>query len=89
MQLKLKIDCAQRDSATNQEARMIQTATQQRAHMGPKKRRHYSYDESLDEPPGLIEKEPVDIEEAVPADENEPIEKDEENQLPDIPVFEQ
>lgn len=39
---------------------------------GPTKRnRHYSYVESLDEAPKLIEEEAVEVEEAVPADENE------------------
>ena len=56
---------------------------------GPKKRdRHHSYDESLDEPPKLIEDEPVEIEEAVPAEENPPIEKDEKKEL-DSAAFEE
>ena len=56
---------------------------------GPKKQyRHYSYDESLDEAPKLIEDEAVEVEEAVPADENEAIERDDENKKPDSPAFE-
>lgn len=57
--------------------------------VGPKKRnQHYSYDESLDEAPKLIEDEAVEVEEAVPAEENEAIERDDENKKPDSPAFE-
>jgi len=43
------------------------------AKIGPKWReRHYSYDESVNEPAKLIEDEPVEIEEEGPAEENEP-----------------
>jgi hypothetical protein len=57
--------------------------------IGPKKRdRHYSYDESLDEAPKLIEQEAVEVEEAVPADENESVERDGEDKKPDTPAFE-
>jgi hypothetical protein len=57
--------------------------------VGPKKRnRHYSYDESLDEAPKLIDDEAVEVEEAVPADENEAIERDNENNRPDSAAFE-
>ncbi len=39
----------------------------------PKRRkRHYSYDESVNEPVKLIEDEPVDVEHEVPAEENPP-----------------
>jgi hypothetical protein len=40
---------------------------------GPKRRkRHYSYDENVNEAAKLIEDEPVDVEREVPADENPP-----------------
>jgi hypothetical protein len=68
---------------------MSQATTGQSTRIGPKKRRHFSFDESLDEPPGLIEKETVDIEEAVPADENEPVEKGEDSRPPETPAFEE
>ena len=56
----------------------------------PKRRqRHYSYDESVDEPAKLIEDEPVEIEEEVPAEENEPLERVEENNKSDTPAFEE
>lgn len=56
---------------------------------GPKKQnRHYSYDESLDEAPKLIDDEAVEVEQAVPADENEAIERDDENKKPHPPAFE-
>lgn len=57
--------------------------------IGPKKRdRHYSYDESLDEAPKLIEQEAVEVEEAMPADENEGVERDGDDKNPDSPAFE-
>lgn len=57
---------------------------------GPKQRdKHYSYDESLDEAPKLIESETVEIEAEVPCDTSEPVEgvTQEEEKLP--PVFEE
>lgn len=51
-------------------------------------RRHYSYDESLDEPPRLIADEPVEVEREVPAEENESVEGTEGNDS-DSPVFEE
>jgi hypothetical protein len=56
----------------------------------PKRRqRHYSYDESVDEPPKLIEDEPVEIEEEVPAEENEPLERVEKDSNLTPPEFEE
>lgn len=58
--------------------------------LGPKQRdKHYSYDESLDESPKLIESETVEIEAEVPCDTSEPVEgvtREEENPPP---VFEE
>jgi hypothetical protein len=55
----------------------------------PKRRqRHYSYDESVDEPAKLIEDEPAEIEEEVPAEENEPVERVEKDSR-DTPAFEE
>jgi hypothetical protein len=43
---------------------------------GPKqKKKHYSYNENVDEPAKLIDKETVEIERAVPMDENESTEQ--------------
>lgn len=56
----------------------------------PKRRkRHYSYDESVDEPAKLIEDEPVEIEHVVPGEENEPVEGIEEDNKPAPAVFEE
>ena len=59
--------------------------------LGPKARdrRRYSYDESTDEPPSLIETETTDIEKETPSDETEPVEriKDQEGVAP--PAFEE
>ncbi|HUI20977.1 MAG TPA: hypothetical protein VLZ74_08030 [Methylocella sp.] len=56
---------------------------------GPKKDKHYSYDESVDEPAKEIDSEPVEIEAEVPAEENEPIESTEEKDRPPPPLFEE
>lgn len=56
----------------------------------PKRRqKHYSYNEGVDEPAKLIEDEPVEIEQEVPAEENEPLERVDENSKSDAPVFEE
>jgi hypothetical protein len=56
----------------------------------PKRRqRHYSYDESVDEPPGLIEDEPVAIESEKPAEDARPVENLDESGEKDPPAFEE
>ncbi len=69
----------------------MQTVTRTRsASKVPKRRqKHYSYDESVDESAKLIEDEPVDIENAVPADENEPLQRIEKDGTADTPAFEE
>ena len=42
--------------------------------VGPKRQKHHSFDESVDEPAKLINEEAVDVEDAVPLEDNEPIE---------------
>ena len=60
------------------------------ADAGPKRRpRHYSYDESVDEAPRLIEDEPVEVERAVPAEENESVQKIEKEDEPAPPAFDE
>ena len=57
---------------------------------GPKRRdRHYSYNESVDEAPQLIEDEPVGIEREAPVEDTEPIEGVEENDDQEPAVFEE
>ena len=61
-----------------------------KAEIIPKKRqKHYSYDESVDEPGKLIEEEAVDVEAEVPAEENEPVERSEPEDKPAPPVFDE
>jgi hypothetical protein len=56
----------------------------------PKKRqRHYSYDESVDEPAKLIENEPVEVDAEVAAEENEPVERIEREDKPVSAAFEE
>jgi hypothetical protein len=58
--------------------------------IAPRRRqRHYSYDESLDEPAKLIADEPVDVEQEAPAEDNESIEKIENNNSAEPPAFEE
>lgn len=55
--------------------------------LGPKvpDRRHYSYDESADEPASLIESEAADVERETPADNTEPVQRieDRDDAAPD------
>ena len=56
----------------------------------PRRRlRHYSYNESVDEPAKLIADEPVEVEQEAPAEENQPIEKIETNNSVEPPAFEE
>jgi hypothetical protein len=60
----------------------------QNAAAGPRRDRHYSYNEGVDEPGRLIEDEPVEVEAEVPVDENEPAQQVEEGDEGDIPLEE-
>lgn len=52
----------------------------------PKRReRHHSYDESVDEPPKLLEDEAVTVETEAPAEENESIESSEQDNSTAVP----
>ena len=56
----------------------------------PKKRqRHHSYDETVDEPTAVIEKESVEVEAEVPAEENESVEASNAEDETDSPAFEE
>jgi hypothetical protein len=65
------------------------SAGRSRAIVPRRRQRHYSYDESLDEPAKLIADEPVDVEGEAPAEENEPVEKIENNDPAGPPAFEE
>jgi len=56
---------------------------------GPKRQKHYSYNENVDEPAKLIEDEPVEIEREVPAEDKEPVESSEGDEKPASPAFEE
>jgi len=56
--------------------------------LSKRRRRRHSYDESVDEPAKLIERESVEIEAEVPAEENEPVETIEPKDKPETPAFE-
>lgn len=53
------------------------------------RKKHHSYDESVDEPAKLIADEAVEVEEEGPAEENEPVEQIEDKDELDTPAFEQ
>lgn len=55
----------------------------------PKRQKHYSYNESLDEPASLISHEPTDVEGETPAEDNEPIEAVEQNSAEAARAFEE
>lgn len=68
----------------------MQPVLDKRAKIIPKRRqRHYSCDESVDEPARLIENEPVEVEAEVPAEENQPIERSEQDDKSASPAFEE
>jgi hypothetical protein len=68
----------------------MKTAISERTMGVPKQRkRHYSYDESIDEPAKVIEEERVEVERELPAEENEPVERIEEDNESDPSAFEE
>jgi hypothetical protein len=59
------------------------------AMLGPKRKRHYSFDESVDEPARLIEEETVDIQGANAEDQNEPVEQVPDQEIEQPEAFEE
>lgn len=56
---------------------------------GPRQQRHRrSYDENVDEPPQLVEREATEIQHEVPADDNESVE-DRQHEKHEPPAFEE
>ena len=51
------------------------------------RKRHHSFDESLNEPAKLVENEAVEVEEERPAEENEPVQQVESPDASDSAVF--
>ena len=77
------------DPTIHMEANMQSGRVYGKAETPPKKRpRHYSYDESVDEPARLLEQEPVEIEQETPLEDTEPVEGVESDDR-DIPEFEE
>ena len=66
----------------------INSAAMQHVSVPKRSRRHYSYDESLDEAAKLIADEPVEIERETPVEEKKSVEGTEENNS-GSPVFEE
>lgn len=56
---------------------------------GPKRKKHYSYDENVDEPGKLIDKETTDIERETPADGNESLQQVDDKDRREPPAFEE
>ena len=54
--------------------------------IGPRKKR---YDENVDEPPKLIENEPVEVERELPAEDSQSVKQIEDSKKSNSPVFEE
>ncbi len=69
---------------------MQNASCDEQAKVIPKRRqRHHSYDESVDEPAAVIEKEPVEVEAEIPAEENESVETSKPEDETASPAFEE
>lgn len=67
---------------------MLSPAHERSGTIVPKRPKHHSFDESVDEPAKLINEEAVDVEEAVPLEDNESVESaDDRNDVG--PAFEE
>jgi hypothetical protein len=64
-------------------------AKEERLHPPKKPARPGSFSEGENESPQLIEDEPVEVERDVPDIENKPLERDEQDDEPDPPLFEE
>jgi hypothetical protein len=51
--------------------------------------RPYTYSEGENEAPKLVEEEPVDVERDAPETENEPLEREDRQDQPNPPIFEE
>jgi hypothetical protein len=58
-------------------------------HPPKKPMRPYTYSEDENEPPRVVEEESAEIERELPATENTPVERDEQRERPDPPLFEE
>ena len=67
----------------------VDSVAMERAIVPKRRQKHYSYDESLDEPGKLIADEPTAVEDEAPAEENEPVEGAEPNNTVGPPAFEE
>ncbi len=68
---------------------MKATTAQSESPIPKRRQKHYSYDESVNEPAKLIEDEPVEIEEEVPAEENKPVERIDKSNESEALAFEE
>ena len=64
-------------------------AATQHAIVPRRRQKHYSYDESLDEPGKLIADEPGDVEAETPTEDRESIERVEPDEPAEPPAFEE
>jgi hypothetical protein len=88
MQIRCLKHLWRNDIAVIGEVQMMSPTSERSGPIAPKRPKHHSFDESVDEPAKLINEEAVDIEEAVPLEDNESVESaDERNDLG--PAFEE
>jgi hypothetical protein len=78
--------CIPAGVSLTEEAHMVPSTGSSSATIGPRKK---PYDEGVDEPPKLIEKEPVDIEREAPAEDDQSVEQIEDSKKPNSPAFEE
>jgi len=69
--------------------KMTMTSRRRKADIPKRRRRHYSYDESLNESAQLIADEPVEPEREIPSEDSEPVEQVEVTAPPEAPEFEE
>lgn len=68
---------------------MIMMAKNRACGIGPRQKKHFSYDESVDESAKTIDDEPTGIEDEQPADENEPVQGVDGTDVVEPPAFEE
>jgi hypothetical protein len=75
-----------RVSLIEEEPHMVSATGSSSTTIGPRKK---PCDENVDEPPKLIEKEPVEVERETPAEDDQSVEQIGDIKKPNSPVFEE
>lgn len=67
----------------------VTSARRRQTNVPKRRQKHYSFNETLDEPANLIADEQTDVEEEHPAEENEPVEEIDEDDSARPAAFEE